>query len=159
MRLTRLPELPDSILAPVIAVVAMPVHPRAAIVAVMAPVAMVFVVMVPSIVPLPVTMSLLPFPALPIAMPVVIPFAVPTWTDDDRRGRFGIYRRRSINRLRRICRAGNTNVDSDVDMRECDGRHTNSKAGDCVIANRRLRKMAMISVVCNVGLNNRMCAN
>ena len=107
-----------------------PVSPWSTIFTVTVPASVVLVVMVPGIVPLPVAMSLFPFPALPVAMPVVIPFAIPSWTDDNGRGRFGIYRRRSIDRLRRICGAGNANVDSDVDMRECDGRYTNAEAGD-----------------------------
>ena len=42
--------------------------------------------------PLPfIVMALPPFPALPIAMTVVVPAAIPARTNDNRSGRFDIY--------------------------------------------------------------------
>jgi hypothetical protein len=114
-----------------VSVVTVPVTSRAAAV-VMAPVTAMPIVMVPSIVPLAfIVMVLVPFAALPIAMSVVVPFAIPAWTDDNSGRRFDVHRwRRCIDRLGRIHDTGNANIDANVDVRECDGGCAYANAGD-----------------------------
>ena len=114
-----------------ISMVVVPVASRASALAVMPPVATMSVVPLPGVVPLPfIVMALFPLPALPIVMPVVVPVAIPARTNDNRRWRFDIYRRWSIDWLWHICGSGDAYVDSDIDMREGDGRCTNAEAGD-----------------------------
>ena len=114
-----------------VSMVVVPVASRATAVAVMPPVATMSLVPLPGVVPLPfIVMVLFPFPALPIAMPVVVPVAIPARTNDNRSGRFDIYRRWSIDWLGCIHGTGDANVDSNIDMREGDRRYANAQAGD-----------------------------
>ena len=114
-----------------ISMVVVPVASRASALAVMPPVATMSIVPLPGVVPLPfIVMVLFPFPALPIAMPVVVPVAIPARTNDNRSGRFDIYRRWSIDWLGCIHGTGDANTDSDVDMREGDRRYAKAEAGD-----------------------------
>jgi len=114
-----------------VSIVVAPVASRATAVAVTTPVATMSVVPIPGVVPLSfVVMALFPFPAFPIALPVIVPVAIPAWTNDNGSGRRDNYRRWSIDRLGGIHGTRDANVDSDIDMREGDGRYTNTKAGD-----------------------------
>jgi hypothetical protein len=114
-----------------VSIVMVPVATRATVVAVMAPVATMSVVPLPGVVPLSfIVMALFPFPALPIALPVIVPVAIPARTNDNGSGRCDIYRRWSIDWLGGIQGTRDANVDADIDMREGDGRYTNTKAGD-----------------------------
>ncbi|ANB77348.1 hypothetical protein AYM40_35320 [Paraburkholderia phytofirmans OLGA172] len=115
-----------------IPVVTVPAISRATAVVVMAPVTTTPIVMVPSIVPLPfIMMVLFPLPTVPITMPVVIAVSIPSRTDDNSSRRFDVHRwRRCVDRLGCIRDTRDANVDSNIDMRESDGRYANAKAGD-----------------------------
>jgi hypothetical protein len=72
--------------------------------------------MVPGIVPLPaIVMVFFPLSTFPISMPVIVSVAIPARTDDN---------------SGRIDSPRDANVDSNIDVRECDGGGTNSEAGN-----------------------------
>jgi hypothetical protein len=101
----------------------LPIASRATTVLVMPPVTAMPVVMVPSIVPPPViVMVFFPLSTFPISMAVIVSVAIPARTDDNNR--------RGIHRLGRIDSPRDANVDSNIDVRECDGRGGDSEAGN-----------------------------
>jgi hypothetical protein len=74
------------------------------------------IVMVPSIMPLPViVMVFFPLSTFPISMPVIVSIAIPARAD---------------NNSGRIDSPRDANVDSNIDVRECDGGGTDSEAGN-----------------------------
>jgi hypothetical protein len=115
-----------------VSVVTVPVTSRATAVVVVAPVTEMSIVVGPSIVPFPfIAMALLPLPAFPIAMAIVVPVAIPARINDDSGRRLDIYRsRRSVDRLGRVRDTGNADAHSDIDVRECGRRYADTKSGE-----------------------------
>jgi hypothetical protein len=115
----------------VISLVAVPVTSRPAVM-VVAPTASRVTVIGSRVMPFPFTsMALFPLPALPIAMSIVVPVAIPARTNDHSGRRLDIHRRRrSIYRLGRIHGARDANVYSDIDVCESDGRCAYAKASN-----------------------------
>jgi hypothetical protein len=111
-----------------VSVVTMP----ATAVVVTTPVTAMPIVMVPSIAPLPfIAMALLPLTTLPVATAVVVPVTIPARTNDNGGRWFNVHRRRrSVDRLGRIHDTRDTNVDTNINVRECGSGYTDAEAGD-----------------------------
>ena len=138
-----------------VSMVVVPVASRATAVALMPPVAMISLIAVPTIMPVPgvmplpfIVMAPLPLPTPPITMSVIVPVAIPAWTNDDNTRRFCINGRgRRIDRRRCVLSTGDANVYSNIDMRQASDDMPMPKPVTSVIANKRLRKMVMICLV------------
>jgi hypothetical protein len=76
-------------------------------------------------------MTLFPLPMFPITMPVIVPVAIPARTDENRGRRLDIHLRgRSVDRLRSVDNAGDSDVHPNIDVREGDGRYADAEAGN-----------------------------
>jgi hypothetical protein len=65
-----------------------------------------------------------PLPTLPITTPVIVPVSIPARTNDDSGWRLNIHLLgRSVDRLRCIYSTGDSNVYSNIDVCEGDGRY------------------------------------
>jgi hypothetical protein len=71
-----------------------------------------------------------PLPTLPITTPVIVPVTIPARTNDNSGRRLDIHLwGRSVDRLGRIDSTGDSNVYSNIDVCEGDGRYAYAKAG------------------------------
>jgi hypothetical protein len=115
-----------------VSVVTVPVTSRATAVVVMAPVTTMPIIVVPGVAPLPFfVMALLPLTTLPVTMAIVVPVAIPARTNDNGGRWFHVHRRRrSVDRLGRVHDTRDTNVDTDINVRECGSGYTDAEAGD-----------------------------
>jgi hypothetical protein len=122
-----------SMVVPLVAVsvVTVPVTLWASAVVVMAPVATMPIIMVPGVAPLPfIVMALLPLTTPPVAMAIVVPVPIPARTNDNGGGWFNVHRwRRSVDRLGRVHDTRDTNIDTDINVRECGSGYTDAEAG------------------------------
>jgi hypothetical protein len=76
-------------------------------------------------------MALLPLTTLPVAMAIVVPVVIPARTNDNSGRWFNVHRRRrSVDRLGRIHGPRDTNVDTNINVRECGSRYADAEAGD-----------------------------
>jgi hypothetical protein len=77
------------------------------------------------------SVALFPLPTLPITTPVVVPVSIPAPTNDDSGWRLDIHLlRRSVHRLRCIDSTGDSNVYSNIDVGEDDGRYAYAETGN-----------------------------
>jgi len=97
------------------------VAPMPSTIVVMAPVTAMLIVTAPSIAPRAfIAMTLLPFTTLPIATAIVVSLAIPARANDNSGRGFNVHRwRRNVDRLGRIEDARDTNVDPNINVREC----------------------------------------
>src|ERR1700736_5789856 len=73
----------------------------------------------------------LPLPTLPITTPVIVPVTIPARTSDNSSRWLDIHLwGRSVDRLGRIDSTGDSNVYSNIDVCEGDGRCAYAEAGD-----------------------------
>ena len=105
--------------------------PSLTVAMVVAPTASRVTVIGSRVMPFPFTsMALLPLPALPIAMSIVVPVVIPARANDHSGRRLDIHRRRrSVDRLGCIHDTGDANVYSNIDVCEGDGRCAYAEAG------------------------------
>jgi len=99
---------------------------------VLAPVTSRAAAIVACVMPFPFTsMTLLPFSALPIATPIVVPVAIPARANDHSGRRFDIHRRRrSVDRLWCIRDTGDADAYSNIDVRQGDRGYAYADAGN-----------------------------
>jgi hypothetical protein len=76
-------------------------------------------------------MTLFPLSMLPITMPVIVPVTIPARTNENRGRRLDIHLLgRSVDRLRCIDSTGDSNIYSNIDVCEGDGRYAYAEAGN-----------------------------
>jgi hypothetical protein len=133
-RRTRRP-LPFALMVTSLTVLFMVVVPVASLLAALmfvAPITSRVAAVVARVMPFAFTpVAFFPLLMLPITTPVIVPVTIPARTDDNSGGRLDIHLLgRSVDRLGCIHSTGDSNVYSNIDVCEDDGRYAYAEAGN-----------------------------
>ncbi len=116
----------------VILMVTVPVVVRSTVLMVVVPLTSRTAAVVACIMPFAVTsMMLVPLAMFPIAMPVIVSITMPARTNENSGRRLDVHLRgRSVDRLRRIDNTGDSDVYSNIDVCEGEGRYAYAETGN-----------------------------